>query len=502
MVPEAWSLSAFDSFGRPRYHAANRREARSNLNVVLINPPAEQTLSGNNPPLIDEERGANPPIGLLYVAGYLRAHSGHAVAVIDCQAEGIGYAALADRLRASAPDVVGITALTLTLLDVIRTISVAREAAPGCRIVLGGPHVYLYPEESARLDGVDFVIAGEGEEAFCGLVNALDSGGDPTVIAGVSAFDGDRLTGGGPAPPIEDLDAVPFPARELTDVGRYFSVLHSRRPVTTLITSRGCPYRCTFCSRPHLGRRFRARSAANVVGEMVQCIGLGVRSFMAYDDTFTIDRGRVLEICRLIRDRRLDVEWDIRARVDQVDAELLRELRRAGCARAYFGAESGTARHLDALQKGVTLEQTRTAFRLAREAGVSPLAYFMVGLPGETRDDVEQTIRFALELPADVVHCTILTPFPGTEIYRQALERGIIGRDVWREFAADPRPGFEPPYWEEHLERDELLELIRTMYRRFYGRPGYALRSALRLRSLGELKRKARAAWRVIRWRW
>jgi len=491
------------------------------VKVVLVNPPAQQTLVGNNPKFLDEERGHNPPLGILSIAAVLEQRSIHAVQVIDAQAEELSYDALGARLAQAAPDLVGITAMTFTLLDVVHTVQVARQAAPAARIVLGGPHVYLFPRESLALPGVDFALLGEAEHTFHDLCDRL---GQPERWSEVPGLVYHRPSRGFPDPRegnsdipsrgrgspregeivqnplpalIDDLDALPFPARHLVPVERYSSVLARRRPSTTMFTSRGCPYRCTFCDRPHLGKRFRARSAKSVVDEMEACLALGIHEFLLYDDTFTVRRPRVLDICSDIRRRGLDVGWDIRARVDTVDEEMLRALRAAGCERIHYGVEAGSDRFMEVLRKGITVEDARKAFRATKKAGIATLAYFMIGIPGETEADVRQTMRLARELDPDFVHITILTPFPGTEIYRRALEEGVYDRDFWLDFALDPQPGFQPRYWTKEHGREALEALLIEAYKNFYMRPRYIARQLLKIRSWRELRAKIMAGLRV-----
>jgi len=466
--------------------------------VLLINPPAEHTLVGNNPKFLDEERGHNPPLGLLYLAAMLEERSDHQVCVLDAQVEGLSYDDLAGHIEGERPDLVGITTMTFTLLDVVRTVEVVRRAAPGARVVLGGPHVHLFPRESVLLPGVDFAIMGEGEHSIVALCDRLDDPGRWSEVPGlVFRRDGEVVVNERPGL-IEDLDALPFPARDLTPYHRYSSVLARRRPVTTMFTSRGCPYRCTFCDRPHLGKKFRAHSARRVVDEMEECVRMGIHEILVYDDTFTVSRRRVLEICAEIQRRGLDVAWDIRARVDTVDEEVLRALRAAGCERIHYGVEAGSDKFMAVLNKGITVEQARRAFRLTRQAGIATLAYFMIGIPGETEADIRQTMRLARELDPDVVHITILTPFPGTEIYRQALEEGVYERDHWLDFARDPCPGFQPPYWTREMGRERLEELLVEAYKSFYLRPRYLARQLLKVRTWREFRDKARAGLRVL----
>jgi len=465
--------------------------------VLLINPPAEQTLIGNNPRFLDEERGYNPPLGLLYLAAMLEERSNHQVTIIDAQAEELSYEALAEHIEGESPDLVGITTMTFTLLDVVRTVGLVRDAAPGARIVLGGPHVHLYPRESAALPGVDFAIVGEGEFAIVELCDRLDEPDRWGEVPGLTYHrDGEIVQNERPAL-IDDLDALPFPARDLTPFQRYSSVLARRRPVTTMFTSRGCPYRCTFCDRPHLGKKFRARSARSVVDEMAECVEMGIHEFLIYDDTFTVRRQRVLDICAEIQRRGLDVGWDIRARVDNVDEEMLQALRAAGCERIHYGVEAGSDPFMGVLRKGITVEQCRGAFRLTKQAGIATLAYFMIGIPGETEADIRQSMRLARELDPDVVHITILTPFPGTELYRRALAEGVYEADHWLEFARDPQPGFQPLYWTKELGREQLEALLVRAYKSFYTRPRYIAKQLLKIRSWRELRDKVRAGLRV-----
>ena len=238
------------------------------MKILLINPPSENELLGNNPSIIEEERGYNPPLGILYIAGYLEKHTNFGVEVIDTQAEEIGYDRLKDVIRAKLPDVVGITAMTFTLIDVIKVINLIKSIRPEIKIVLGGPHVHIYPEETINIRGVDFLVLGEGEVTFKELVENIDNPARLSTIPGLVFKENGRVINTGARPLNEDLDSLPFPARHLTPVQKYSSLMARRIPITTMFTSRGCPYRCTFCDRPHLGKNFRARSAMNVVDEM------------------------------------------------------------------------------------------------------------------------------------------------------------------------------------------------------------------------------------------
>lgn len=469
------------------------------MNILLINPPAENELVGNNPPIIDEERGYNPPLGLLYIAAYLEKHSDHEVEVLDAQVEEMRYDELEAAVARKKPDVVGITTMTFTLIDVLKTVQLVKRVDEDIKVVLGGPHIHLYPNETIDLPGVDYLVLGEGEVAFTQLIENMGDTDRLGKITGLVFKVNGNVVNTGLRDMIDHLDELPFPARHLTPYWRYSSLLAKRTPITTMFTSRGCPYRCAFCDRPHLGKKFRARTAENVADEMEECVNMGIHEFLVYDDTFTIDRQRVLDICDEIIRRKLDIGWDIRARIDTVTKDMLKRLQEAHCERIHYGVEAGTDRILKVLRKGITLEQARNVFKMTKEVGIATLAYFMIGAPTETREEILETIRFAQELDPDFVHITILTPFPATAIYQKGLKEGVFESDFWREFAANPTSAFEPKYWEENLSREELLGLVTHAYKSFYARPKYVVKELAQVRSLNEFARKVRAGLKVLR---
>lgn len=472
------------------------------MKVLLINPPAFNELMGNNPPIIESERGYNPPLGLLLLAGYLMEHNtNHEVIAIDAQVEELSYPQLEQRIRSLDFDIVGITAMTFTMLDVKKTIDIVKKVNPGCKVVLGGPHVNIYPAETIDIEGVDFLALGEGEIRFSELLDNINNIDKLKEIKGLMFRDSkDQMTFTGPPDilPEQVLDTLPFPARHLTPYKKYSSLLAKRTPITTMITSRGCPFNCSFCNRPHLGKKFRALSPQRVVQEFEECLKLGIHEFLIYDDTFTIQKERVKEICRLVIQKKLDIGFDIRARVDTLDHEMLALLKKAGCRGIHYGIEAGTQKILKVLQKGIDLPKAKEVFDLTKKNKMQTLAYFMIGAPTETLEDIQQTFKIATWLNPDFIHLTILTPFPGTPIYREGLDKGIIKKDYWREFARNLHKDFQPPHWEENFTRQALEHLIIKGYKQFYTRPSYILKRLFSIRSLGEFKRKAAAGLKVL----
>ncbi|MFO8056746.1 MAG: radical SAM protein [bacterium] len=466
------------------------------MKVLLINPPSRRPIRSILPPEIEKERGLFPPLGILYLAGFVRDLPGVEVSVIDAQAEELSPDNIALRVREGAFDLVGITVMTFSLLDAMDTAMAIKAARPESVVVAGGPHPHLFPEETLKLGPFDAAFRGEGEHGFRKLLEDWpESRHHPP--AGLWWKNGSK---GHPdiAPFIDSLDSLAMPARDLSRLSAYHSVLSGKRPITTMMSSRGCPYKCVFCDRPHLGKRFRSKSAESVADEMEACAEAGIREIVFYDDTFTTDAERVRAIADAILSRGIKIDWDIRARVSDLSEEDYALCRRAGLARVHFGVESGDPDILRSLRKGITADQARQAFKWAHEVGLETLAYFMVGLPGETRESMQKTLELAKELDPDYVHFSALIPFPGTPVYKTGLEKGIIKRDVWQKFAESPSPDFTPPVWEENLSSDEILEELARMYRSFYRQPRVVLRRLRRVRSLPGLVQGAKMGSRIL----
>lgn len=469
------------------------------MKILLTNPPLLNLITGNVPEILEQESDVSPPLGLMYLAAYLQKYSNYQVKILDCALENLNYAQLKNKISQEKPDVVGITALTFTFIDVIKTVKIVKSINPNIKVVLGGPHVHIYPKETMNIQEVDFCVLGEGEKVFKDLLDNINNFQALLNIQGIVFRHKNKIVNTGSQPFIQNLDDLPFPARELTDYKKYTSIIAKRFPITTMFTSRGCPYKCLFCDRPHLGKIFRALSANRVVAEMEEIKNMGIEEIFIYDDTFGIDRQRVLDICKKIKERNLNILWDIRTRVNTVDQEVLEALKTAGCQRIHYGVEAGTQKILDTLRKGITLDMVYKAFKATHEIGIETVAYFMLGSPNETREDINQTIKLAKQLKPDYAHFSITTPFPATDLYYLGLKQGILTHDYWKEFAKNPRQDFMPPAWEENLSQPELISLLKNAYRSFYFRPSYVWQRLKQISSFKELLTKAMMGLKMLK---
>ena len=453
------------------------------MKILLIQPP---------PRKIVKEDIVVPPLGIAYLAAVIEKQ-GHSVSIIDAFAEALDLHSLEDRVKKIAPDLIGITGMTPVIDNAFRTAGICRRYAK--YVVIGGPHVSVAGSKVfEQCPDVDYVIQGEGEISFPLLIEALERNKDITNVPGVITRDFSNL----PSPLIDELDSIPFPARHLLPNERYRYILSSGK-VTTMFTSRGCPYHCVFCDKAVFGSKWRARSAANVLDE-IELVrrDYGIDSIIFYDDLFTLDKKRVLEICQGIIDRALKIEWKCEGRVNLADKETLTLMKKAGCSMVAYGVESGNQKGLDYLNKGTTVEQIKNAFELTKRAGIRPMAYFVLGIPVETYDDELRTIDFAKEIKPAYAQFSVLSPVPGTKLYDDAVRMGWY-KEVEAKNPMDKdvnRPAIINENWDE----EKLVRILREAHRRFYMSPWYIMERIKEVTSFKDFMRKAMAGMKMLRW--
>ncbi len=377
------------------------------MKVSLIFPPSK--VGG----CFQNDRELWPPLGILYLAAVLQ-RGGHTVDVIDStiltEKE---YNTRIDTLRA---DVVGISA-SFGQMEAAKNVARTMEAR-GIPVVVGGPGPSSV-DVSYFLDECTCVVIGEGEKSVLDFINRLETGapltvpGTATMVNGHYVYHGQRDT--------LDVDALPFPARECIPLTDYMNHWNRNFPksVTSVISSRGCPFHCIFCSKSVFGKKFRARSAENVVEELQIIEEIGFDRVWFVDDLFVYDKKRVKKICETIKKEKIDLEWACQARVELVDRDLLADMKKAGLICVAFGVESGSQRIIDWFKKGFSVSQLKTVFRLCHDADIATHAYFIVGTPVETFSDIEKTKTLMKVINPSYAVFSVLTPYPGTPLYQK-----------------------------------------------------------------------------------
>ncbi len=416
-----------------------------------------------------EKLGIFPSLALGGLASWVRQH-GFDVKIIDLHVENKYPADVADRVRDYDPHVVALTAKTLGWPAVIEIAQMVRQAAPRALVVGGGPHMSIFARESLTWDCFDVAVVGDGEDTFLEICERVESGSEIDGTPGTLVRKADGELVEGPPRPLErDIDRFPMTAWDLLPIPEYHC-LTLLRPFATMVTTRGCPWHCGYCSQVY-SEKLRFRSVEHVVDEMEHLERTyGVREIVFFDETFTIGKKRMLRFAEEVQRRGLDVKFNIRARVDTVDRDVVVALKKAGLRSIHMGVEAGTDRLLKIMNKQITREKTERAFRICREAGVDTRGYFMIGYYDATPEDIEDTIRFAAGLGLDWASFSVATALPATELYRIAQERGYVDGDFWRRYTIDG--GGVIPQLETETFTAEQLRAYRTKaYMKFYLRP-------------------------------
>ncbi len=367
---------------------------------------------------------AYPPLGLGYLAA-IAEQDGHECRIFDFGLR--PQRPLRDEVQdviSFQPDLVAFTSMTTSYASVEEAAALLKEAL-GVTTIIGGPHATSLPHETLQNPHLDFLVYGGGEYIFRDFLRAFASGrrnwGD---IQGLWYKEDGKLIDGGERPEIKDLDALPFPARHLFELDKYPLYAPNGEPMLTVLSSRGCPWNCSFCFKGIVGRTYHQRSPENITTELQQIIDTyGVRNFYFIDDLFTIDVKRLDAILDHFIDRNMDVRWRCLARVDRVNPDLLKKMQKAGCRQVHYGIESGNAEVLKRTAKHINLNQVRDAVKWTEEAGIQSKGYFILGLPGDTTETMEETITFAASLDLSEAMFSIATPMPGTQLWNELLRK-------------------------------------------------------------------------------
>jgi anaerobic magnesium-protoporphyrin IX monomethyl ester cyclase len=426
--------------------------------VTLVNPPAPTGSTGHLPFAL---------LGLGYLGAVLEKNQ-YEVDVIDCQVLQLSYEDFRSELGKRKPDIVGLTSTTLTYNPALKLAKIAKEVLPDCLIFIGGPHVTFWDDKALEeCPALDVIVRREGEYTLLELVQKVEAGESFDDVLGVTYRKNGKTVRNPDRPYIEDLDSLPFPARHLWPMEH----LRKYEDILYLAASRGCVFWCEFCATVRMhGRKFRMRSPKNIVDELEFLHKTyGVTNFTFCDDAFTVEPTITEELCRQILERKLKIRWNCGTRVDMLTKELLTTMRDAGCVSVWSGVESGSQEVLDAMHKGITIEQTMRVFGWIRELGLKPAPNVILGFPGETKESAWKTIKFVEKIsPDEVGFYNIATPFPGTPLYDKVKEKGWLRVTNFDKYDT-VTPIYETPW----LSMKELKKIREQAFHHFYLRPTY-----------------------------
>jgi radical SAM superfamily enzyme YgiQ (UPF0313 family) len=414
----------------------------------------------------------SPPIGLAYMGAFLREH-GHRVAIIDAEVDRLSNSQITERVQRA--DLVGITTTAPTYSSALALANLIKQSNNGTKVVLGGPQATFLDRECLEKSAADAVVRGEGEATMLDVAASIESGSLHDV-EGITLRDAGAIVRNPDRKLIADLDDIPFPARDLLPMGKY-----SPPRSTGVISSRGCPFRCIFCASSNMYHKtFRSRSAYNVFEEVAQLVGQGYENVTMLDDNFILNKERAFKFADLVEENNLKFSWSCTGRVDSIDDDLLGRLREVGCNGLFFGVESASDDTLKLIKKGFLTDQVIDAFDVLRNYDYATTASFMIGLPGDDRQKVVDTINLAKQVTPDFAMFSVTTPYPGTELYENIDNYDLeITLDDWSNFTLT-----KPVVRTSALSTAELRRWFLKAYFGFYVRASY-LRRALAKKQLG-----------------
>ncbi|MFH1492247.1 MAG: radical SAM protein [Candidatus Omnitrophota bacterium] len=463
------------------------------MKITLIEPPITTDDLVGKTRSMKSVVNVIPSLGLAYLAATLE-EEGYDVKIIDCSIR-ISHSELIGLLMRERPDVIGITGTTPVFESVKKVAENIKVSLPDAIIVVGGPHLTAMSKETMECPYFDVGVMREGEVTFLELIKRIQNKGltDLRDINGIVYKENGKVIETRPREFVTDLDSLSFPARHLLpplEAYKPTPASYRRLPLGVLITTRGCPSRCTFCDRGVFGSSYRERTPDNIIAEIEELIfKFGARELRFFDDTFTLNEKRVLEICAKFKEKKIKIPWTCLTKVTAISEGLLKAMKQAGCWQVLYGLESGDARMLKALNKGNTVEQNERAVKLAHRAGLSVRADFIVGTPGETMESLRRTLDFAIKLRLDYAHFNKFVPLPGTELYLTLLKRGYEfdfskGCSILDHSAIMFTP--------ESMTKEEFKEFLDFANRAFYLRSSYILKRLVSIRSFTELKGQIR----------
>lgn len=434
--------------------------------IVFIEPPVslEEIYGG-----LAKVGAVSPPLNLLLLAAIVR-EKGYEPSIIDCPAHGLGYGDLIKRLQAINPKFVGITAMTPHIMQANKLAETIKKELPETVIILGGAHISAVPEETMRrFPDIDIGVIGEADYSLPELLDALNSGKSASFVNGFINRENGKLVNTGQRKEKIRLDGLPFYAWDILEgfphVYKTSLFATHRTPATPLITSRGCPGKCTFCySGSH--ETLSTHSAKYTV-EMLKHLKktYGIKEFILFDDNFVMYRKNLLNLLKMLIEEKLDMTWSCNARIDMVNEEVLNLMEQAGCWQISYGIETGNQKIMDSLEKNITKEKVWKTIELTRKAGIRTVGYFMIGHFGETQETIDETIQFARNIGLDDFRMSFFTPLPGTKASLIADQYGVFENN-WEKMNL-----FSPVFFPKGITQEQLINNQKRAIRKFFFRP-------------------------------
>jgi radical SAM superfamily enzyme YgiQ (UPF0313 family) len=432
------------------------------MKVCLISPPynsAAESVVGIT----------SPPLGLAYIASMLRQN--HEVKIIDSIILNYTLRDIEKELQTFNPDVVGIASVTPSIYEAYKVAKIAKKVREDCIVVLGGPHAtFMSRQTLEECKYIDIIVKGEGEETTKELIESIEKGAPLNKVRGITFREKNEIIDSEPRPFIKNIDDIPFPSRDLLPMHLY---KFNGVKYTTMLTSRGCPFKCSFCSSSRLfGGYWRGRSPENVLEEMkIIYEEYNIKNIEFIDDTFTLDQERAEKICDGIIKQGWDISWGASSRVDTLSKKLVEKMKKAGCWILFLGIESGSQKILDAIGKRITIEQAKEAVKIIKDAGIQVLGSFIIGFIQDTKETIKETIKFAKSLNLDYAEFSILTPYPGTPIYEYVEKNSLLLTKDWSKYTAT-----EPIIKIDNIPEKQLKRFFKEAYIDFYLRPRIVLK--------------------------
>lgn len=457
-----------------------------NKNIVLIYPPME----------FGYKRGFGyPPLGILYIASYLQK-KGINVKVIDGFIESLKFKELINKILTDKPFIVGFSAMTCQINSVIKISKKLKKINPSLIIAVGGSHISSTKQELFNFTkDIDYLFYGECEREFYKFIKNYPNIRD---IKGLIYKNNGKIIINDMPDSIKDLDNLPNPNYDFIKIKKYDGYFAKSLPIASLMASRGCSFRCGFCDAyaTH-GRCLRLRSPKNIVDEMEEKNKkYNIKQFMFQDSTFTLNKKWVYEICKKLNERKLKFKWSCNTRVDMVDEDLLKTMKKSGCYIVLFGIESGSQRILDFIHKGTTISKIKNAIKLCKKVGLKTAGYFIFGFPTETEEDAQKTLDLIKELNLDLIDAGTLSAYKGTEVFEWGLKNNCLDDEFWYMKDLDKSKSVRELHGGLELKDfpvKKQKEYSKKAIKQFYFRFNYLLKRILSMRHFHDIKRNLKA---------